>query len=155
MKEIRNWHDLNAVRGGPNDSYVLLNDLCSKTEGYEECAGRAADEGKRWKPIGNDDEPFTGSFDGRDHRICDLFISRLDGDCIGLFDVVRKDVEAREKGKRGRGKIKNVGVVRANISGNTCVGALAGVYEQNVTIRNCYSTGRVRDNNIVGGHCRK
>jgi len=62
---ISNWLELNATRDNLTGSYILMNDLDSTTEGYEELAGPFADEGKGWVPIGTDVSRFNGSFDGQ------------------------------------------------------------------------------------------
>ncbi len=51
-KEIRDWHDLDAIRDNLGGSYVLMNDLDSTTAGYKELASPTANGGKGWQPIG-------------------------------------------------------------------------------------------------------
>lgn len=71
-------YDLDGIRHDLSGSYVLMRDLDSTTAGYEELTGPNASEGKGWEPIGTEDEPFVGSFDGRGYGISDLFIDRQD-----------------------------------------------------------------------------
>jgi hypothetical protein len=145
--EIRDWHDLDAVRDNLSGSYVLMNDLNATTAGYVELASEAANEGKGWEPIGiyQQDEvfdPFTGTFDGQGYEIRDLFINRPDEDGVGLFLAVVAEGEG--------GVIKNVGVVNTRVTGGYMnVGGLAGFNAGNVS--SCYCTGNVTGNWSVGG----
>ena len=125
--EIRDWHDLDAIREDMRGSYILMNDLDSITAGYEELASPTANEGKGWQPIAGNNT-FVGSFDGQGYEICDLFINRPDGSDVALFGVV-------ETG----GVIENAGVVNGNITGYEAVGSLVG-----------YNRGTVRDSHFGG-----
>jgi len=146
--EIRDWHDLHAVRDNLGGSYVLMNDLDATAAGYAELASEAANEKKGWEPIGVYQEdglfdPFAGTFDGQGYEIRDLFVNRPDEDGVGLF----RAVTAGEEGEGG--VIKNVGVVNARVTGYMNVGGLAGFNSGNVS--SSYSTGNVTGNWSVGG----
>ena len=143
--EIRDWHDLDAIRNNLGRSYILMNDLDSTIAGYTELASPTANQGKGWQPIGSSDpydpqqfKPFTGSFDGQGHVIRDLFINRSDEYCVGLFSWVGE-----------RGVIKDLGVVNATVTGGEAVAHLVG--ESDGTITNSYSTGSVTGNSYIGG----
>jgi len=144
--EIRNWHDLHAVRDNLAGSYVLMNDLDATTAGYLELASEAASEGKGWQPIGvyregESFEPFTGTFDGQGYEIRDLYINRPEGTGVGLFCAVVAE---------GRGGvIKNVRVVNVQVTGGSNVGGLAGFNSGN--IRDAYCIGEVAGNSSVAG----
>ena len=88
--EIRTWYDLNAIRDNLNDNHILMKDLDSTTAGYEELASPAANGGMGWQPIGTHDGPFTGTFDGQEYEIRDLFIYRPDESVVGLFGAVEQ-----------------------------------------------------------------
>jgi hypothetical protein len=137
-REIRNWHDLHAVRHHPGRSYVLMNDLDSATPGYIELAGSTADQGKGWQPIGTSDERFTGSLDGQGYEIRDLFINRSDETLVGLFGAVGEG-----------GGVQNVGVVNAGVIGEWGVGCLVGANWG--TVSDSYSSGSVSGDDHVGG----
>ena len=139
-REIRDWHDLQAVRNHRDEDFILMNDLDSTTRGYEELASPIANEGKGWRPIGTAWEPFAGTFDGQGYEIKDLFIDRSDkwDWQIGLFGCTNNTAT-----------IKNVGVVNANIFGWWEVGSLVGANWG--TIINSYSTGSVTGIKYVGG----
>jgi hypothetical protein len=68
--EIRNWHDLDAVRNDLSGHHRLMNDLDSTTAGYTELAGPTANQGKGWQPIGTQDKAFAGTFDGQGYVTC-------------------------------------------------------------------------------------
>jgi len=116
-----------------------MNDLDSTTAGYTELAGRTANEGKGWQPIGSIavNDAFVGSFDGQGYEICDLFINRPDESDVGLFGVI-------ETG----GVIENVGVVNGNVTGYEAVGSLVG-YNRG-TVKNSYARGDVTGDLDVG-----
>jgi len=138
--EIRTWYDLDAVRNNLGGSYILMNDLDSTTAGYEELASPTANGGKGWEPIGflGGTASFTGTFDGQEHEIRDLFVHRPDQLRIGLFGMIASGAV-----------VKNLGVVNVAVTGDYPVGGLAGF--NRATISNSYSTGSVTGNEEVGG----
>ena len=109
--------------------YKLVQDIdCSMTESWNDNAG--------FDPVGT----FSGNFDGDGYAINDLYIYRPTENYVGLF-------------ANAPATITNVGLIDANITGQSMVGALAG---QSATvasnIQNCYSTGVVNGTgNLVGG----
>ena len=112
--EIEDWHDLDAVRENPDGEYVLVTDIDSTTNGYEEHVG---DPEAGWDPIGDldpdDAVEFTGTFDGNGHEIADLSIDRPDENNVGLFGI-------------NEGRIKDVTLTNAAVTGNNRVGVLVG-----------------------------
>jgi hypothetical protein len=136
--EIRNWHDLYAIRDNLGGHYLLMNDLDSTTAGYGELGGNTANQGKGWQPIGTSDNPFTGTFNGQSYGISDMFVNRPDESAVGLFAAV--DVG---------GLIQNVRVLNANMAGDWAVGGLVG--ENWGDVRNSYSGGTVTGADCVGG----
>jgi len=152
---IRDWYGLHAVRNNKEGNHRLMNDLDATSAGYEELASPIANQGKGWEPIGYWDlsggrgSPFMGVFDGQGYEIRDLYIDRPDEDTVGLFGAVAgfKSVE--------EGIVANVGVVAANVTGGSYVGALVGynhiIVSQPGTVNNCYATGSVTGHDYVGG----
>ena len=136
--EIRDWHDLHAIRYHLGKSFILMNDLNATTAGYEELARETANEGKGWQPIGTSDDRFTGSFDGQGYVIRGLFINRPDESFVGLFG-------AADEG----GVIQNVGVVNVIVTGEWSVSGLVGANWGDVG--NSYCTGSVSGVDYVGG----
>jgi len=136
--EIRNWHDLYAVRDNLGGNYLLMNDLDSATAGYAELASTAANQGKGWQPVGTSDDPFGGTFDGQGHEIRGMFINRPDEYSVGLFGAVDET-----------GVIENVKVVNTSVMGEWAVGGLVG--ENWGGVYNSYSDGAVSGTDSVGG----
>jgi len=81
---------------------------------------------------------FTGSFDGLDHAISGLIISRPTTDYVGLFSYV------------DGATISNVGLVDGSVIGQSVVGGLVG-YSKNSIINKAYTTGTVGGDDYVGG----
>ena len=138
--EIWDWHDLHTIRDNLSGSYILMNDLDSTTAGYDELAGPTANEGKGWQPIGALLHPFTGTFDGQGYEIRDPFINRPDEDRVGLFGFVDEG-----------GRIEDIGVVNADVSGHHGVGGLVGANRWEGNVSTSYSSRIVTGNHCVGG----
>lgn len=130
---IRAAEQLDHVRRYPAAHFELQSDIIFTEDSPD------------WKPIGyNAEEMFKGVFDGNGHTICNLGINATDDDAyyVGLFGIV------------WGGTIKNLGVLDSNISAATYdldyAGSIAG-YVSDGTIINCYNTGTVTSDDIVGG----
>jgi hypothetical protein len=143
--EIRDWYDLNEIRNNLSSHHILMNDLDSTTDGYEELASPTANEGKGWHPIGGpgtgEGPPFTGILDGQGYEIRDLFIDLPGIGYVGLFSIVGDG-----------GSVENIGVVNADVTCTAYVGGLVGANRG--TVSNSYSTGSVtgdEDSGWVGG----
>ncbi|MCL9817512.1 choice-of-anchor D domain-containing protein [Natronocalculus amylovorans] len=83
--EIDTWEHLHNVRQELDGHFELVGDLDDQTEGYSEYV---ADRSVGFEPIGNGNDPFTGTFEGHDHEIRDLRIDRSEasnGKDAGLF----------------------------------------------------------------------
>lgn len=120
--------------------YILMNDLDSATDGYEEVASPTANEGKGWIPIigAGGDPPFTGTFDGQGYEIRDLFINLPGIGNVGLFSIVGEG-----------GRIEDIGVVNADVTSTAYIGGLVGINKG--TVSNSYSTGSLTGALWVGG----
>ena len=137
--QIRDWYDLDDIRDDLDGKFILMNDLDSTTAGYMELASSTANGGRGWLPIGIWPNAFVGSFDGQGFEIRDLFIGREGEDYVGLFSFA------------GTGAfIVGVGLVDADVTGDTYVGGLAG-HMHDGSLSNCYSTGSVAGDTHVGG----
>ena len=71
-----------------------------------------------WEPIGTYENPFTGSFDGQNHAITNLYIYRPDESFIGLFGVAGTGVNIVN--------IKNLRLRNVEIYGESSVGSIVG-----------------------------
>lgn len=95
---------------------------------------------KEWTPIGNEDNKYTGTFDGNGKTISGLYFHDSGANYVGLFGY-------------SSGTIKNVGVVDPYFNGKENVGGVCG-YNNGGTIENCYNRGTVSgSSNCVGGVC--
>ncbi|HPU97522.1 MAG TPA: GLUG motif-containing protein [Candidatus Hydrogenedentes bacterium] len=114
-----------------NGHYALAADIdASATSGWNGGAG--------FKPIGTDEDPFTGTFDGRGYVIRDLVVNRPKEEFAGLFGCVRGC----------RGEIRNVRLEGGAVTGASA-GFLAGFNEG--TIQHCSASGLVKGRQSVGG----
>ncbi len=159
---ITNWYELNNVRNYKGSHFILENNLDYKTDGYKEIAGKNANDGKGWLPIGDinfavfeidDDiseeeleeivkkEFFVGVFNGNNKYIKGLNINREDDEdslVIGLFGAVIYS------------EIKNLNLIEIDIKGNYSVGGLVGLLFES-SLKNSYSKGKVKGLEFIGG----
>jgi hypothetical protein len=100
-------------------------------------------EGEGWEPIGSQEAPFTGEFNGDDYTISNLYINRLLVDNQGLFGLISKAT------------LENISLENINITGkNTCgglAGGAMGTPSENLQINSIFLTGSVSGNDFVGG----
>lgn len=98
--------------------------------------------GAGFSPIGNSTTNFTGSYDGQDYTIDNLFINRpaTDDIGIGLFGYTKGAT------------IEKLGLLDVYVAGGRYVGGLVGANTDNSTVSNSYSTGSVTGSvHSVGG----
>lgn len=88
------------------------------------------DSTRLWKPIGNQERPFRGDFDGKGHIVSGLYINAENGADIGMFGSIGVG-----------GAVRNLGLIGGFISGKNYVGTVAG-YNTGL-IENCWSNSRV------------
>ena len=138
LTQITNCDGLQNMNNDLAGDYELANDIdCSGTTGWNGGAG--------FEPIGDNPNYFTGVFDGKGYNITGLYINRQSTSYIGLFGWARNGAI-----------IKNVGLIDANIKGNSYVGGLAGRYYDTGTMSHCFVTGSVYGSSTVGcliGQC--
>ena len=101
---ITSYEDLKAINYHLDAYYILNNDIEMQAD---------------WIPIGTKDNPFTGSFNGNNHTISNLYISD-DYNYAGLFGYV-------EGNTNNTTTIKNLYIDSPFIQSSGDVGALAGV----------------------------
>ena len=91
-------------------------------------------------PIGTTGTPFTGTLDGNGYVISGLFIYRPSSAYTGMFGVIG-----------ATGKVQNVGVTGASLSGTSYMGVLAA--DNLGTIQNSYASGTIFSDggSYVGG----
>ena len=96
---------------------------------------------RSWTPIGNDNNTYTGTFDGQGHTVSGLYFNNEDEKHVGLFGSIQSG-----------SSIKKVGVLDSYFNGKNSVGGVCGL-NQNGTIENCYSKSYVSGSEYVGGVC--
>jgi prepilin-type N-terminal cleavage/methylation domain-containing protein len=75
--------------------------------------------GEGWEPLGNSEEGyFSGQYNGANYKISNLYINRPYENSQGLFGVVEIIDPSYS--------IKNIVIQNANVTGDACIGALAG-----------------------------
>ncbi len=130
--KIGSIEDLNKMRLDKNAHYVLMNDL-DLTDFHGE-------DGKGWRPIGELDSRFAGTFDGQGHIINGLWIDRPNEDFASLFGY----------GIWGS-YFQNIGLTNVNIIGKNYSGGIVGYMSGNGFIRNSFVTGQINGARYVGG----
>ena len=123
-----------------NDRDENYNDKCYKLGNDISLAAYQSGEG--WTPIGGDWSyyAFQGSFNGNNKKITDLYINMTGYQSyMGLFGYISE------------GRVYDLGVENANVTGNDAVGCVAGYICNSSTVTNCYSTGKVTGKQHLGG----
>lgn len=116
---------------------IFLND----TTGYRDWEHDASGYLEQWTPIGTEEKPFCGTFDGRGHTIYGLYINRgMASYYQGLFGLVLD------------GAIRNVQMKDAFIKAHDHVGGIAGMIGYTSEIRGSSFQGKViGTGHMVGG----
>ena len=94
--------------------------------------------GKEWTPIGDNDNRYTGTFDGGNYTIKGLTVNQEGTNYVGLIGFIGSD-----------GTVKNVKLENVNITGSYYVGGVVGYNSGSVTA--CTSSGSVEGSIDVGG----
>lgn len=103
------------VNNGDNKSgkiIYLTNDL--DLGGKFDSSGNVLDGNISWTPIGTEDNPFSGTFDGNGHIISNMCINRPTENRNALF------------GRTQKSYIKNVGIISSYVIGYSMQAALIG-----------------------------
>jgi len=148
--QITTIDELYEVRNDLSADYILMNDLnFSDVNDYTgaDAAANMTDNttGSGWLPIGTLSDRFTGTLDGNNYTISNLFINRSDIEYVGLF------------GDANYVELKNIGLLDVNITSSYSVdyprtAALVGAVAYESTIENCYVVGgNVSSNDVTGG----
>lgn len=110
---------------------------------FDENGDYRTDEGAgtlvTWTPMGNDTNPFSGTFEGNGKTISGLYFNDTSVNCVGLFGY-------------SKGTIQNIGIEDSYFSGSYHVGGICG-WNDSGSIINCSNTGTISGINRVGGVC--
>ncbi len=148
---ISTKYHLDNVRLYMSSYFKMINDIEFTEADFSE-DGEFYNYGACWTPIGNSTSMFKGNFDGNNHSIKNLKISKKNTDYIGLFGYVKD------------GNVTNVHLENADIVGKNYVGGICG-YLHSTSVKNssnmkpaklisCYVSGEVTGNgDYTGGIC--
>lgn len=96
-----------------------------------------------WAPIGPDiDHSFSGTIDGNDYTISNIYVEKLDTDFAGLFGSVLNAT------------FKNINLDKTEIYGQSTVGSLVGNLSTDSQMENCHVTNgfvQCDDDPMYGG----
>ena len=117
-------------------------DLSNYAEGWN--------DGKGWIPIGQENTPFKGEFNGNNKTITGLYINNNELDYTGLFGII------------DGGKVNNLGLLNTSITGQANVGGITGMLttldwnsdtpsDKCSVVKNCFVTGTIEGMMGVGG----
>lgn len=135
--QVENLTQLNFVRYNLDASYILVADIdASETSNWDD--GNGGDP-EGWGPISHYYRRFTGSFNGKNHKISGIYIYRPNQDYIGLFGYIEG------------GEIDSLGVENTGITGDYYVGGITGYSRAYSNISSCYVSGEVSGLQDVGG----
>ncbi|MCK9371496.1 hypothetical protein M0R04_16400, partial [Candidatus Dojkabacteria bacterium] len=116
--KITTCKELQSIENNPSGSYELASTVdCTESKTWNKGSG--------FRPIGT----FSGELKGNGFTINNLYINRPTESYVGLIGTLS-------------GKVSELGITNANITGSAFVGALAG--KSQGTIEKSYSTGSVK-----------
>jgi len=144
MQDVTTWEELDKIRNGLSGEYRLTQDLTTEDSGYAEYAGESANGGSGWNPIGgsplasNNEDPFTGVFDGNGYSINGVVVDQPEDTNVGLFG-----------GTDSNSTVKDVSITDISIAGNDKVGAVVGCCQG--TVSGVAANGDVTADTDAGG----
>jgi len=140
--EITNCTQLQEIQDSLTANYELVNNV-DCTFDTQNPSGALYNGGLGFNPIGNASifptTFFRGNLSGNDFNITGLHINRPSEDRVGLF------------GKTAFCGILDVGVLDANVTGDSRVGALIGDMDSGTRVDGSHSSGSVSGRVFVGG----
>ena len=134
--QISDWNDLDDIRNNLDGNYILVNDLDENTAGYATVAGPAANSGAGFDPIGGENTPFTGSFDGQSFTIDGLHINRADVDYTALFSTTDQAI------------LSNIEITNGTITGGSFIGITGGA--RTAGLVGAMSGGEISNSHVNG-----
>lgn len=142
--QISSWENLYwiSVRDTSYDTkmecfYVQTTDISFPSE------INTWDENQGWSSIGwgslSESHSFTGSYDGQNHIISNLFINRPLEDMIGFF------------GCTNGAQISNLGLDNVEVTASYGPSGLVGEMDESTIVTNCFVKGNITGEAFVGG----
>jgi len=164
--QITTIEQLDAIRDTLDGSFILMNDLDFLNDASYEHPENKNDyiQGSGWLPIiTSKEEAFTGTFNGQDHIISNLFVNRtthcslfgiIETAEVTNLDLINVDIKGRGAlgciASHSKSSIITHCQVEGTINGKSYnVGGLVGT--NNGTIANCQASVDVIGNYYVGG----
>ncbi len=138
---VRDINELQAMGEDLDGWYALRNAIDANytaSEEYKNITNETSWGG--FKPIGSDDTPFSGRFDGLGYDIFGLTINRQQN-FVGLFGAISGSAAVA----------RNFTINSGSISGLGNVGSVAGAVRNGALIENITNTADVSGENQVGG----
>ncbi|MDR1554421.1 MAG: hypothetical protein LBS39_00150 [Campylobacteraceae bacterium] len=131
VHEVRNETQLYNIRDDLNGNYILMNDIALTEATLNETSG--------WDPIGDENNPFAGIFNGNRHKVTDFFMNNTIKIFVGFFGYIDGGTV-----KNFGLEISEKGIVEASLDmgRNSDVGSIAGTIYNGI-IFNCYSKGNI------------
>lgn len=173
--QISTCEQLQEAAYHPHQDFELANDIdCSMTNPDNEnwdAEGTWGDE-RGFRPIGDQDQPYTGEFVGNGYAVMGLYIDRTDEDNIGLFgytegaEIIDIHVDSTNSdvgiyggtntggvvGFASNTDLSYVSTVGFIYSAGENAGGVVGYMTDGSSIYSAYSTGYViADNQTAGG----
>jgi hypothetical protein len=129
-------------------------------------------EGAGWQPIGyyiawNNQKSFTGSYDGQNHKISNLYINQPTLDYKGLFGlalnasiknliiesprITARDYLGSLVGSANGCEIENIEVISTIVTGRTALGGLIGSNSTSTNIRSSQTSGTINASSQIAG----
>ena len=149
---IQNAEQLKAFRDNVNAGNTFAGKTIALTDDVDL-------KNEEWMPIGTEDAPFKGTFDGQGHTITGLNISSgSDAGLIGVLDVgtvknvkfasvnistTGTDVGAAVGRIINNGKVENVQVLSGSVSGVKRVGGVVGCIKAYGSVADCSNAATV------------
>lgn len=154
---------LDAIRNYPTSHFRMENNIIFTEQDFLE-GGAFYNDGQGWMPIGTNEKPFEGVFDGNGYTITGLQVT-LDNDVYaGLFAYIRngsvKNLGLRDSviTAKYNDSYSYAGGIAGKMYGSTidgcyntgdvsscCSGGIAGYVGGSSIITNCFNTGTVTD----------
>jgi hypothetical protein len=131
---IKTVLQLDSIRFFLNKHFALSADINFQGSGFDSLHSK---NNEGWQPIGDNENPFTGSFDGNGKTIKHMYINRSGSTQVGLFGYCAK------------GYISNLSLENCFVTGNEEVGALTGACYG--LLENCTISGQITGIVKVGG----
>jgi hypothetical protein len=156
---VGNCFELQNIRVKLAESYELLNDI--------DCTGTLSwDSAKGFEPIGNSEEPFTGTVDGKGYTVAGLYLNRNANNQAmfgNLKDATIRNINFDSPKVTGRNNVavvaaygkgatlENIGIVNANIESDKKFAAGLVGEAENTTVISAKVDLEINGNRNIGG----